>query len=330
MFNNHVILPVLIILSFSALEAMDAKTKPEEFIIKGADSSEGQRIEYAREDVNEFPFYKAESHEFTLITDSGVEFPVLHIDRGSDVVIVLGQGMSDPKEKMLPIAALFETQDVILFDYRWYDSFNSRQTKALFTGSFITSMFHDEAEEVRTVLAHVKGKRFKKVIGMGLCYSAVLFAKVQAECTENEGFSHLVLDSCMTTLKSIGECMATDPYLMAPAHEGGAPTWLKAITGSRIMKGLIAGAFCCARDINVAKDLKSCTCPILFIHGQKDYMVPEDEFEKLWKAAPADKRIAVLTPFYHAHNSRNRRFYRDVISAFIKESSLESVLSQKK
>ena len=137
----------------------------------------------------------------------------------------------------------------------------------------------------------------------------------------------LVLDSCMTTLQSMGECLAADPYLMSKAHEGGAPVWLKAVTGSRVMKGLIAAAFCCtSRDINVVKDLKRCECPILFIHGQKDYMVPESEFEKLWNAARAEKRIALLTPFFHAHNFRNRGLYRDAILGFITKGSLESFL----
>lgn len=182
MFYNRFTLPGLIMLAFSGLGAMHTKSA-ELFALKG--DLENKTFDYARTQVNEDPFLNAHEHTFSLRTESGLEFPVLHIDRGSDTVIVLGQGLSDPKEVMLPIAALFETCDVILFDYRWYDSFNSTQTKALFTGSF-----HNEVEEVRAVLSAAKDKGFKKVIGLGLCYSAVLFAKVQAEQGENEGFTH--------------------------------------------------------------------------------------------------------------------------------------------
>ncbi len=329
---KQLILISLIMFSCAGIQAMDLSIPdnraPEEFVIKTASYPESSVFTCAREQVSEDAFVNAELHNITLTTESGIEVPVLHIDRKSDTVIILGQGLSDPKEIMLPTAALFSDYDVILFDYRWSTNFDTYQFKAIATCSFITKMFHNEAEEIRAVLSHIKDKEYTNVVGLGLCYSAILFAKVQSEYTDSNGsFTHLVLDSCMTTLESMGHCLAADPYLMDKAHEGGAPAWLRTVTGSRVMRALISSGFMCAQDLEVTKDLKNCSCPILFIHGKKDYMVPESEFEKLWNAAPSELRTEVLTPFYHAHNLANRKAYGLVIKEFIKKGSLEGLLS---
>ena len=249
---------------------MDAATAAaDQFLLKTTDTEHA--FSYDREQLHEDPFHNAKKYEFTLITESGIEIPVIHIDRGSDTLVILGQGMSSPKEHMLPTATLLDSYDVLLFDYRWCTCFNSMQLKAILTGSFFSRMFRDEVEDVRTVLAHARKIRpFTKVIGVGLCYSATLFSTVQAESQEHEGFTHLVLDSCMTSVEAMGRNLAADPYLMAPAHEGGAPWWLTTVTGSPFMTAFIRACFMCARDINAAKDIKQCSCPILFIHGKKD------------------------------------------------------------
>jgi len=269
-------------------------------------------------------------HALTLETDQ-CTIPLLHIDRNSEIVLILGQGLPATKEEMLQYAACFESYDIIMFDYRWAHQYGWSLAKALFRCAPVQKILLDEELVVRSVISYVQKKSYKKVVGLGVCYSNFLFAKIQADEVLAGGkgpFTHLVLDSCWYSLKSFAESIATDPYLPTSPQYGGAPALLKVLTQSCIGKYIATKlAFSLLSNPCVGDYLGLIDCPVLFIHGLEDIMVPQDQFELLWKSAIPGMRAAFLTPCPHAGSIRHSSMYTHIVEGFIKSDSVEEFLS---
>ncbi len=313
---------------FFILLCMSNAVHVNAFLLK-TEQGEKSLIPIEKTEAPQDPFKNATIHNIKLETSTGIKVPVLHIDRQSDIVLILGQGLPAQKEEMLKYAALFETYDIILFDYRWCKQYGWLLAKSIALFSPIQRILLDEEQEVRAVLSYIQDKNFQKVVGLGVCYSNFLFAKIQSDDAKKDRgpFTHLILDSCWYSLKSFAKSIATDPYLPTSPQYGGAPSWLKALTNSRV--GLYIATnivFRCINDISIEKALNTLDCPVLFIHGQEDIMVPMEKFGKLWNAAQPHKRSALLTPNPHAASINNHSIYAFIAEQFIGSTSLKKFI----
>ena len=264
--------------------------------------------------------------------------PDLHIitffDNNSDTIVVLGQSLPASKESMLGHAYLFNC-DVIMFDHRWHQSYGTFLLKALASGWPTQRILHDEEQEVRAVLGFIRTlKKYKRVIGLGECYSTYLFAKVQADETRahRQGpFTHLILDSPWHSLRSFAESICNDPLLPLSPGKGGAPKVLKAVTSCPPVKQMIlATTFAFLNDVCIEQHLAALTIPVLFIYGRNDLFVPQDHFNRIWEATPQGLRAALFTPYSHSGNLRreSEELYRQVCERFIASSSVAEFLER--
>ena len=116
-------------------------------------------------------------------------------------------------------------------------------------------------------------KRYKKIVGLGICYSAYTFALAQRH---KRLFDALMCDSCWVSLATIAQALARDPYLMIDPQFGS--NWLvRALMGwwpcnlvlSRLINWLVP-------DRSALEPIGQVGIPVLFVHGQQDLLVPAD------------------------------------------------------
>ncbi|MBX9831303.1 alpha/beta hydrolase [Candidatus Babeliales bacterium] len=283
-----------------------------------------------------YPHFRAQPQHRTLCSPSqpNVRIPITFFDNNSDTIVVLGQSLPASKESMLGHAYLFDC-DVIMFDYRWHESYKTFLLKALASCRPTQRILHDEEQEVRTVLNFIRTlKKYKRVIGLGECYSTYLFAKVQADETRarRQGpFTHLIFDSPWHSLRSFAESICNDPLLPLSPGKGGAPRVLKAVTSCPPVKHIIlATTFAFLNDVCIEQHLAALTIPVLFIYGKNDLFVPEEHFSQIWGAAPRGLRAALITPYCHGENlnRESEELYRQVCERFIASSSVAEFLEQ--
>ncbi len=272
------------------------------------------------------------AHHITLRTESGINVPALFFDRESNVALIAGQGLPGTKESMHTFAKLFDTYDVILFDYRWHKSYLSSLVKSLCKLSPTKHMLFDEEEEVRTVLDFLKHhKKYEKVVGLGECYSNFLFAKIQSDDVQKTGkgpFTHLILDSCWHSFKSVAQSICKDPYIPFSPQHGGAPWLIKKFTNNSLVKWLtIKMVFTFMSNVSIGEHLAHLGIPTLFIYGLNDLVVQKHHFEALWAATDNKNRAALLTPYYHSDNLRNRAAYRLICQQFIQATTIDEFLT---
>ncbi|MBY0353256.1 alpha/beta hydrolase [Candidatus Babeliales bacterium] len=280
-----------------------------------------------------YPHFRAQPQHHTLWSpsDPNLRIPITFFDNNSDTIVILGQGLPAPKESMLGHAYLFDC-DVIMFDYRWNQSYRTFLLKALASGCPTQRILHDEEQEVRTVLNFIRTrKKYKRVVGLGECYSTYLFAKVQADERRagRPGFTHLILDSPWHSLRSFAESICKDPLLPLSPGKGGAPRALKAVTSCPPVKRMIlATTFAFLNDVCIEQYLTQLTIPVLFIYGRNDLFVPKKHYDKIWIATPRALRAALITPYCHSGNLRpeSEELYRRVCERFIESDSIAQFL----
>ncbi len=314
----------LFLLSFASVQAQGFLLKTDLF-----DNSQELENVSREESVDQESFNNATIREVVL-EHKGLKIPMLHIDRSSDVVLILGQGLPAPKEAMLHYAALFKNYDIILFDYRWAHQYGWFLTTSFLQCAPVKKVLLNEELVVRAILSSIKEKKYLQVVGLGVCYSNFLFAKIQSDESKLHGkgpFTHLILDSCWHSISSFAESIVKDPYLPTSPQYGGAPGWLKWLTSSRIVSYITTKLIrTCVQDVCTADYLGSLGCPVLFIHGQKDIMVPLVQFKKLWDAADPHTRVALLTPSAHADSVKHSSLYRSIVESYITSETLEGFI----
>ena len=233
---------------------------------------------------------------------------------------------------MLEFAQLFDRYDVIVFDYRWRDTYARSLLQSLVLCSPTQRMLFDEEQEIRAVIDFLaRHKKYEKVVGLGECYSNFLFAKIQADDVQKSGkgpFTHLILDSCWLSFKSFAHSISRDPFLPCSPQQGGAPWILKKLTNCPLVKWPVMKIiFAFLDNVSIEKHLAHLNIPVLFIHGMRDLMVPKPQFEAIWKAACCGKRAALLTPYHHADNLGNKFLYRFVSEQFINTASIDEFVT---
>jgi len=272
--------------------------------------------------------------QILLKTADGYEFAAIFFDRGKENIVIFGQGFPGSKDAMIPEASLLDECDAIIFDYRWNDlsTFLSKLSHWFPLGK---SLISSSAEEVIAVLKFIKNKKkYKEVIGLGQCYSCYTFLRaqyIQEKTLDPACFSKLILDSSWASIFSFTKTLQYDPMLAVNPQNSGTSEIIKSGLALPGVRHAISGFFYMGLpEISVKKYLKKVMCPMLFLHGSDDLLIPyETGFLPMFTEFVSEERaLAVIMPTGHVNLSTNHKeFYRVVCNLFIyggKKKVLES------
>ncbi len=254
----------------------------------------------------------SEIQDLLLTTEDDVEFEATLFDRGSDTLIVLGQGFPGGKESMYGYKKKFTTYDLIAFDYRWNNIISySANPKTLIHP--INRLVLDSTKEIEAVLEFAQDSGYKKIIALGNCYSNFLFASLANR------FDKIILDSCWLSVNAFAESIIEDPLIPIWPQDGGTPECLKKILKTRFVKTpLMFLLNFILPKLSIEDHLKKIEAtPVLFIYGQKDLMVSKTHFETIWNSTSSPNKFVFVTPHEHSNNTENPLIYSYVCSKFI-------------
>ena len=290
-----------------------------------------QTINRKSEDWVKEAFKDDGGKRFKVSTSDGFVVGGYYFDRGSDEVIIAAPGAFGTSEELAHFVGMFEDKDLILFDFRWKNLVGYTFSNLALWRPF-KKMFFDEIKDVLAVLAWAgHQKDYRRVVGLGMCYSAMLFVMAQTECNSvvgMHGFDALILDSCGVSFEDFAGNMTQDPWLSRLGGRGGAPGWIKSFMGSSVIKfpaiglvKLLSPKFCLCDELK-----KIGECELLFIHGKGDDLVSwEDKFVKLWAATSGLKKSALLTPFEHTVSSlKAKEMFCHVAKQFVNGAVMTS------
>ena len=269
-----------------------------------------------------------------------VEFS--YFNRDSDTLILIGPGFTNSKEKMVPFVHMFIDYDVAILNFRGHGHSEWRFSP-LYNLMGIDSNIQLGASEENDIFAVIealtKNKKYKKIIGLGICFGAFIFVKAEAIAKEKnlKLFDKLILDGCWLSLDLAKEKIFNDPYLIISPQYGGAPDYLKSIFQNKIFRNSLewcVESVCSIKfaHISLEKYLKEVKIPILIFQGKNDLMISRNEFEEIWNNLETEK-IAIITSNPHVHNHlRSKELYKLVCDIFIEEnfSSFINILSDYK
>jgi pimeloyl-ACP methyl ester carboxylesterase len=263
---------------------------------------------------------------------------------GKKELVVIGTGFGNTREIAAPLIPFFiHNYDVVIFDQRGHgykeQNFSFKRAfaewilwqKLPHINPSKTYLGKREDEDVITIVNHFKKEKdYKKVYGVGHCFSGMIFLKAQAKSIKerNPIFDKIILDSCLLSIDSVIEQVTKDPKLLFSPQRGGwekhwlfGKDWVK-----QQCKSWLQDIFSHAGD---TKELNSATyikkirkTPILFIHSKTDLMVPYNDFQKIWNAADSNyKRCALITHNSHLTNHfKNKEIYAYIANRFLKNS----------
>jgi hypothetical protein len=272
--------------------------------------------------------------EFTVVTEDAYKLSCLFFDRNSDVAVVLAPGLGGLKEHLALYTQIFKNVDLYLFEFRghgiasWYDL---RPWKKMFYLDTSCALGAEEEKDVFVVVDFVrKNKKYEKLVGFGSCFGAFVFAKAQAikEKKRIPLFDKLILYNCWPSVGSIVKKFSHDPKLMVSSgrEAGWNFCFLKYDFCEKLFCKMASNLFW----VNVEKlaldeylqDIK--VVPTLFIHNDKDMLIKEDEFLKMFKELKAEQKFALIAPFAHnkAHIA-DKEFFAFACNSFISENSVD-------
>lgn len=283
---------------------------------------------------------KDQTHsEKTVQTKDKKNINFSFFNRNSDTLVLVGPGFTNSKEKMAPFAHMFLEYDVAILNFRGHGHSNNFRWNPLY---HLTGVDHgiqlgaSEENDVFAVIENLKKeKKYKKVIGLGICFGAFAFAKAQAmaERAEIKLFDKLILDGCWLSLDATKNKILNDPYLIVSPQKGGAPNFLRKIFQNKKVSNSLE--WCIEKlcnikfaHVNLEKYLKRISVPTLLFYGKDDLMIKRNEFEEIWNHLKTDEKVAIITDNPHVHNHlRSKELYKLNCDLFI-EQSYESFLEK--
>lgn len=267
------------------------------------------------------------------VTDDGVIIKATLLDRNSSTLLVVGGGFTNYREQMAPMGDLFNGYDVLFFDYRGHGYEEATFFKPRTWKNLSKMILGIDRTKVRLGLCEEKDvkaivetacrrKKYTSVVGLGICYSGLIFVKSAALYPDL--FTKLVLDGCWFSLRDAVETLAKDPGMIPhpQRHSKWEKNWL--IRQRWFQRGIIWFGqklfnleFNTVSVLDYAPRLKE-TMPILFIHGKNDAMVPRTQFETLFRATNCRQKTALITNNEHVWNHlKEKELYKEVIETFI-------------
>lgn len=268
----------------------------------------------------------------TTAINNSLDVHWTYFDRNSDTLLVIGGGLANPRELLAPFVALFPSYDIVIFDYRGHgldhktSSFHGwLSRKIIGIDTTATALGNHEEEEIITTVNTFKSrKKYRTTLGLGMCYSATLFAKTQALYPNT--FDKLILDGSWASGKEVAQTFVADPYLLVNPQRGNPVSrFLGKLPPFHYLFRRIA-EWLFQREFKLELDAlryfaKLTSTPVLFIHADSDLLIPNEQFKHVWQAVPQQQKMAVIIPGRHLQGFiKHKELYAFVGQLFFENS----------
>lgn len=211
-------------------------------------------------------------------TVDGQKIACDHYQAGHDKVIVIAHGFFNSKDAALIQRLkdyLIDSYDVIIFDFRGHG-----KSSGLFTWT------SKEGYDLEKVLEYAR-ESYDKIGIIGFSYGAAISISVLAE---QKGIAAFIAISAPYDSAKIDYHfwkLDLENDIFYNLGEGGRN------------KGIRLGAFWLAKKKPIDL-IGKVTCPVLYIHGRKDWVTGETHSVKLYEKTKAKKKIAIIKNGSHA------------------------------
>lgn len=281
-----------------------------------------------------------------IATEDHVQIFTTYFNRGSDKLLIVGEGFTNERELVTPYLAMFPDYDIVLFDFRGqgfrdFDFWDLETWKLNFAqvtfgmDSGLATLGQREELDVFAVVDHFKelkqqrdGVAYSSVYGVSLCYSSFIFLKAQAirERLQIPLFDKIIADGAWLNVPLVVEKLKKDPKMIcSPQHGGWAEKW--PFNREWMQEGILVAAdwltgLPVESDVDIldyVKDIKA--IPVLFFHAKNDLMVYQTEFEMLWNHVGTREKAAIITEYSHVRNHLNgKEEYKWIAEMFFQNS----------
>jgi hypothetical protein len=259
--------------------------------------------------------------DVTIKTAGGSSVLGTFFDHGSDILIVMGSGFGKPRRTLRYYAQTFQNYDVLIFDYSWRTNIKNFVSSFRTLVAPIAVFFDGPWQDVVAVVQYgMARKKYTKIVGLGLCYSAYQFLAAEVKCQKNKVrlFDALIIDSCPLSTADVQKQVFRNISLLydpLQSTESGVLQYIWSSTCIPDMLAWISSKFSNYSVLHLCAQLE--TVPVLCIHGRADRLVPLESFEKIWTAIKVHNKVALITPSSHVLNIRNQTVYKVVCDQFI-------------
>lgn len=227
--------------------------------------------------------------EGTLLTDDGIIIAYEHYEKGFDSVIVICPGFYNSKENRWmrkTVDLVLPEHDAIIFDFRGHGKSGGKY-----------SWSAREHLDVNAVLNYAKCEGYKRV-GIA-AFSLGASSSINA-VSHRDDVDSMVLISTPSSFDDINFHF-WEPGMIADLKDNIESKWQG--KGAKTDNIFIPKE----KPIDTISSVKR--TPMLFIHGDRDWVVKEKHSKKLYDAALTYKRIEIIENGFHAE--RLIQFYPD-------------------
>lgn len=226
--------------------------------------------------------FSAGESEFncSVMTEDGKRIALIHVKGGFSKVVIIAHGFYNNKDTFLfkGIAEAFSKEyDVIMFDFRGHGK-----------SSDVFTWTAHEQKDLRAVIAYAKENHYAKIGVIGFSLGAAI-ALIEASCHKN--IDSVIAVSSPADLKSI-DC-----------HFWEKDMWedLKLNFGVKGRgKGVRPGnpSLEKIRPLDIVDNISP--TPVLFLHGEKDWLIKPSHSRRLFERAKGPKVLAIIKDGGHA------------------------------
>ena len=237
-----------------------------------------------------------------IISDDHIKIAYDHYQAGHSKVLIIAPGFYNNKDTYLfkKIAQSFFTQyDIILFDFRGHGKS---------TGAFEWTA--SEANDLASVIKYAKEQRYGKIGVMGFSLGAAISL---IEASHNQDIDTLIIVSAPFDFWKINyhfwkpEMIADLKLNLGPKGRG------KSIRPGHPFNKKI-------KPIDIVDQISP--IPVLFIHGQKDWLISYRHSIRLYKKAIRPKELVIIPDAGHAEKiyDSNPEIFEDICLRWLEKT----------
>lgn len=277
--------------------------------------------------------------EILVQTEDNKQLTCSFFDRKKKRIIVIAPGFTNPSQKMAPFVHLFnnhtcnenEGYDILIMNFRGH-GYKKGNINPIYNALEVNSEVRLGAIEERDVFAVIKNlknlKKYKEIIGLGVCFGAFAFAKAQglAEKNNSKCFDKLILDGCPLSMESFVKKIEADPYLIISPQKGGATPEVKWLFSHEFLQRFIENQLqkilnIKLSEIKINQYLPYISIPTLLFYGKDDLTITRDEFEEIVGSINQKNLLSIITTNAHVLNHiASKEIYKTICELFIEYS----------
>jgi pimeloyl-ACP methyl ester carboxylesterase len=221
-----------------------------------------------------------EIHSGTLHTQDNIPIAYEHYREGFDSVVIVCPGFFNSKKNRWmrkTVEMIKANHDVIIFDFRGHGDSGGKYTWSAF-----------EDKDLRAVLDYADSNKYKRIGIVAFSLGAAVAVNVAATRSD---INSMVLISCPSRFNMI-DFHFWSPAMLSDLKDNIECKWEG--------KGARFGSIFYPKTdpVDSIKSVKN--TPILFIHGDNDWIVGGWQSKKLFEAAAGTKKLEIIKGGLHA------------------------------